>query len=120
MRFVINLDMPDMKEQYLVEMSNATLTNIKGRRAQNPDLTITLNRSDLNSMMTGQENLDSLISSGSVKLIGNPKVLADLRSVLVQFNPAFQLMPGTVTGLTPIQSAQNNPFQQPEPELTAE
>jgi alkyl sulfatase BDS1-like metallo-beta-lactamase superfamily hydrolase len=120
MKFVINLDMPDIKEQYLVEMSNATLTNIKGRLANNPDLTMTLNRSDLDTMMTGQANLDSLVSSGKVKLTGNPKVLADLRSVLVQFNPAFQLMPGTVTGLTPVQSAQGNPFEQQEPELLAE
>jgi alkyl sulfatase BDS1-like metallo-beta-lactamase superfamily hydrolase len=120
MKFVINLDMPDIKEQYLVEMSNATLTNIKGRLAKNPDLTMTLNRSDLDTMMTGQANLDGLVSSGKVKLAGNPKVLADLRSVLVQFNPAFQLMPGTVTGLTPVQSAQGNPFEQQEPELLAE
>ena len=120
MKFVINLDMPDVKEQYLVEMSNATLTNIMGRLAKNPDLTMTLNRSDLDTMMTGQANLDSLVSSGKVKLAGNPKVLADLRSVVVQFNPAFQLMPGTVTGLTPVQSAQGNPFEQQELELLAE
>src|SRR3984893_17531880 len=120
MKFVMNLDMPDIKEQYLVEMSNDTLTNIKGRLANNPDLTMTLNRSDLETMMTGQANLDSLISSGKVKLAGNSTVLADLRSVLVQFNPAFQLMPGTVKGLSPVQSAQSNPFEQPEPELLGE
>jgi alkyl sulfatase BDS1-like metallo-beta-lactamase superfamily hydrolase len=120
MKFVINLDMPDIKEQYLVEMSNATLTNIKGRLAKNPDLTMTLNRSDLDTMMTGQANLDSLVSSGKVKLAGNPKVLADLRSVVVQFNPAFQLMPGTVTASAPVQSAQLDPFEQQEPELLGE
>jgi alkyl sulfatase BDS1-like metallo-beta-lactamase superfamily hydrolase len=120
MNFVINLDMPDMNERYLVEMSNATLTNIKGRQAKNSDLTMTMNRSDLETLMTGQANLESLISSGKVKLAGNPKVLADLQSVLVQFNPAFQLMPGTVIGLTPVQSAQGDPFEQQEPELFGE
>jgi alkyl sulfatase BDS1-like metallo-beta-lactamase superfamily hydrolase len=120
MNFVINLDMPDMNEQYLVEMSNATLTNIKGRQAKNPDLTMMMNRSDLETMMAGQANLDSLVSSGKVKLAGNPKVLADLRSVLVQFNPAFQLMPGTVKGLSPVESAQGDPFEQQQLELLAE
>jgi alkyl sulfatase BDS1-like metallo-beta-lactamase superfamily hydrolase len=117
MKFVVNLDMPDMKEQYLVEMNNATLTNIKGRRAKNPDLTMTLNRSDLETMMTGNANLDTLLSSGKVRLTGNSSVLADLRSVLVHFNPAFQLMPGTVKGVSPVQSAQNDSFEQSEPEL---
>jgi alkyl sulfatase BDS1-like metallo-beta-lactamase superfamily hydrolase len=120
MKFIINLEMPDIKEQYLVEMSNATLTNIKDRQAKNPDLTITLKRSDLDTMMTGQAKLDDLVSSGKVNLAGNLKVLADLRSVLVQFNPDFQLLPGTVTGLTPVQSAQNDPFEQQQPELLAE
>ena len=41
MRFVINLVTPDNGEKYVVEMSNATLTNIKGEQAKNPDLTIT-------------------------------------------------------------------------------
>jgi hypothetical protein len=81
---------------------------------------MTLNRSDLEMMMAGQAKLDSLIAAGSVKLTGNLKVLADLLSVVVQFNPAFQLMPGTVKGLTPVQSAQGNPFEQQEPELHGE
>jgi len=29
-------------------------------------------------------------------------------------------MPGTVTGATPLQSVQVDPFEQPEPELLAE
>jgi alkyl sulfatase BDS1-like metallo-beta-lactamase superfamily hydrolase len=117
MTFTINIVMPDVNEQFLVEMSNATLTNIQGRQAKNPDLVMTLKRSDLETVMAGQSSFDALVSSGKVKLAGNPKVLADLRSVVVQFNPAFQLMPGTVTGATPLQSAQADPFEQPEPEL---
>ena len=120
MKFIINIDMPDVNEQYLVEMSNATLSNIKGRQAKNPDLTMTLNRSDLETVMSGQTSFDALVSSGKVKLSGDIKVLADLRSVVVQFNPAFQLMPGTVTGAAPLQSSQVDPFAQPEPELLAE
>ncbi|MCK7476101.1 MAG: hypothetical protein MZV49_27355 [Rhodopseudomonas palustris] len=47
--FTINLVTPDNGEKYLVELSNATLTNIKGEQAKNPDLTITVNRADLES-----------------------------------------------------------------------
>ena len=37
----INLVTPDNGEKFVVEMSNATLTTIKGEQAKNPDLTIT-------------------------------------------------------------------------------
>ena len=36
MHFVINLVTPDNGEKYVVEMSNATLTNIKGVQAPKP------------------------------------------------------------------------------------
>ena len=36
MRFTINLVTPDNGEKYLVELSNATLTNIEGEQAKNP------------------------------------------------------------------------------------
>jgi len=44
---VINLVTPDNGEKFVVELSNSTLTNIKGQQAKRPDLTITPNRSDL-------------------------------------------------------------------------
>jgi alkyl sulfatase BDS1-like metallo-beta-lactamase superfamily hydrolase len=70
MKFTVNLVLPDVREQYLIKMSNATLTNIKGRQAKNPDLTLTMNRSDLEIMMAAQADLNSMISSGKVKLDG--------------------------------------------------
>ena len=39
MRFTINLATPDNGEKFVVEMSNATLTTIKGFQAPKPDLT---------------------------------------------------------------------------------
>ena len=44
MRFTINLVTPDNGEKFLVELENATLTNIKGFQASKPDLTLTINR----------------------------------------------------------------------------
>lgn len=42
------------------------------------------------------------------------KVLDDLRSVLVKFNPNFQLMPGTVAGVG-ASVVPSESFEQPEP-----
>ena len=73
MRFTINLFTPDNGEKYLIELSNATLTNIKGEQAPKPDLTITLNRSDLNQVMMGASSFDDLIKAGKAKFAGDRK-----------------------------------------------
>jgi alkyl sulfatase BDS1-like metallo-beta-lactamase superfamily hydrolase len=95
LRFTINLVTPDNGEQYAVEMSNATLTSIKGFLAPNPDLTITVNRADLNQVMMGQASFDDLIAAGKAKFDGDRTGFDQLRSILVPFTPDFEILPGT-------------------------
>ena len=111
MRFVINLVTPDNGEKYLVEMSNATLTNIKGFQASKPDLTITLNRSDLNLVMMGQSSFDDLINAGRAKFEGDRRPFDQLRGLLVAFAPNFEILPGTATK-TPSKGLK--PFEMPD------
>ena len=58
LRFTINLITPDNGEKFLVELENATLTNIQGFLADKPDLTLTINRSDLEQTMMGAKTLE--------------------------------------------------------------
>jgi alkyl sulfatase BDS1-like metallo-beta-lactamase superfamily hydrolase len=110
MKFSINLITPDNGEQYAIEMSNATLTNIKGFLAKNPDLTITVNRADLNQVMMGQASFDDLIKAGKAQLDGDRTGFDQLRSILVSFTPDFEILPGTA----PTQHAtQPKPFELP-------
>jgi alkyl sulfatase BDS1-like metallo-beta-lactamase superfamily hydrolase len=95
MKFIINLVHPDIDEKYVVEMSNATLTSAKGFQAKNPDLTLTINRSDLETIMLGQASFEEQVKTGKAKLEGNPQPLLQLMSILVQFTPDFEIMPGT-------------------------
>ena len=95
MAFVINLVTPDNDEKYIVEMSNSTLTNIKGVQAEKSDLTITINRTDLETVMMGAVSFDDQIKAGKAKLKGDKKPYDQLKSILVQFTPDFELMPGT-------------------------
>jgi alkyl sulfatase BDS1-like metallo-beta-lactamase superfamily hydrolase len=44
LRFTINLITPDNGEKFLIELENATLTNIQGFQSDKPDLTVTINR----------------------------------------------------------------------------
>jgi alkyl sulfatase BDS1-like metallo-beta-lactamase superfamily hydrolase len=94
-RFTINLITPDNGEKFLVELENATLTNIKGFLVRNPDLTLTINRSDLEQTMMGAKTLEAQIADGTAKVEGNAVILKQLASTMVDFDPRFEIMPGT-------------------------
>jgi alkyl sulfatase BDS1-like metallo-beta-lactamase superfamily hydrolase len=117
-KFVSNLITPDNGEKFIVELSNSTLTNIKGQQAKNPDFTITVNRSDLETVMGGKATFDDLIKAGKAKLEGNRKPFDQLRSALVQFDPVFELLPGTKSP-APVTIPAKDPFEQPEPASSA-
>jgi alkyl sulfatase BDS1-like metallo-beta-lactamase superfamily hydrolase len=94
-KFTANLSTPDNGEQFVVEMSNATLTTIKGFQAAKPDLTVTVNRADLNQVMMGVASFDDLIKAGKAKFEGDRAGFDQLRSILVPFTPDFEILPGT-------------------------
>ncbi len=98
MVFKINLVTPDNDDQFVLEMSNATLTNIQGQQAKDPDLTITIDRTDLETVMMGAATFDEQIKNGKAKLDGNRGVYEQLKTTLVQFELGFEMMPGTKKG----------------------
>lgn len=106
MRFTINLTTPDNGEQFIVEMANATLTNIEGFQSDNADLTITVNRVDLEKVMGGETTLDAQIKAGVAKTDGDVAVLAQLASTMVDFDPLFEILPGTAKGPAKIDKAE--------------
>jgi alkyl sulfatase BDS1-like metallo-beta-lactamase superfamily hydrolase len=95
MRFTINLVTPDNGEKFIVELENATLTNIKGYQADKPNLILTINRSDLEQTMMGAKTLEAQIADGTAKVQGDARVLQQLASTMVDFDPRFEIMPGT-------------------------
>ena len=94
-QFTINLATPDNGEKYLVELSNATLTNIEGYQAADADLSITINRSDLEQVMMGVKTLMAQIEDGTAKTEGDLGVLKQLASAMVHFELLFEILPGT-------------------------
>lgn len=118
LKFTINLVTPDNGEKFVVEVSNSTLTNIKGQQALKPDLTITVNRSDLETVMGGTATFDDLITTGKAKLEGDRKPFDQLKGILVQFTPDFELMPGTKPEKVATPPTQNT-FEQAKPADTS-
>ena len=60
--------------------------------------------------MAGKATFDDQVKAGKVKLEGKAEVLAQLKSVMVHFDPKFELLPGTREG--PAQAPEMNPFEQ--------
>ncbi len=88
MRFTINPETPDNGETFIVELENATLTNIKGFKAENADLTLTINRSDLEQTMMGAKTLEQQIAEGTANVRGNVEILKQLAFCDGRFRPA--------------------------------
>ena len=95
LRFTINLATPDTGEKFIIEMDNATLTNIAGFQAEKPDLTLTINRSDLEQTMMGAKTLQAQIADGTAKVEGDVGILQKLAATMIDFDPRFEIMPGT-------------------------
>ena len=96
MEFTMNLITPDNGEKFVVELSNATLTNIEGYLADDPDLTLTIDRVDLEQVMMGAKSLQAQIEDGTAEVDGNADILTQLAATLAHFDLAFEILPGTV------------------------
>jgi len=95
MAFKVNLLTPDNSETYLIELNNETLTSIKGYQSPDADLSITINRSDLEDLMMRKMTLKQKTAQGLAKLEGDTGVLKQFASTLVEFDTLFEMMPGT-------------------------
>lgn len=95
LHFTMNLVTPDNGERFAVELSNATLTNIPGYQVPKPDLTVTIDRAQLNQVMMGQASFPDLVQAGKAKLDGNAELLGRLGALMVTFTPDFEILPGT-------------------------
>ena len=109
MRFTVNLITPDNGEKFIIELENATLTNIKGFQAEKADLTLTINRADLERTMMGAKSLEAQIADGTAKVQGNVAILKQLASTMIDFDPRFEILPGTKAG--PVKEAHMDPYE---------
>jgi len=111
LEFSINLVTPDNGEKFAIELSNATFTNLEGFQVTKPDLTVTINRSDLLQVMIGKKTLAAQIDDGTAKIKGDRKVLGQLASTLVDFELGFEILPGTKAPAAKM-VAKKGPFKQ--------
>jgi alkyl sulfatase BDS1-like metallo-beta-lactamase superfamily hydrolase len=118
--FTINLVLPDIGEKYLIELSNATLTNIEGVQAAKPDLTVTMNRADLNRVMLGLTTFDQLSQDGKARFDGDRTAIYKLRDLMVTFTPDFEFIPGSAPERRQVPPGRPFALPDPAPSILAE
>ncbi len=95
MAFTINLRTPDNSEEFVLEMSNSTLTNAQGFQAVDADFTVSIPSRKLLAVLLGATTFDALVQAGEATIEGDQQVFQQLRSALDTFPPHFELLPGT-------------------------
>jgi alkyl sulfatase BDS1-like metallo-beta-lactamase superfamily hydrolase len=120
LNLTINLVLPDIGEKYLIELSNATLTNIAGVQSPQPDLTVTLDRADLNRVMLGIATFDQLAQEGKARFAGDRTAIYKLRDLLVTFTPDFEFIPGSARERRQVPPGRPFVLPDPTPALGAE
>ena len=108
LEFTMNLVTPDNGEQFVTELSDATLTTLMGFQSETPDLTVTIDREDLEAVMIGKTRLVALIEDGTAKATGDASLLDQFAATLVHFEMGFEIMPGT---RGPTQTTDLNPYE---------
>jgi alkyl sulfatase BDS1-like metallo-beta-lactamase superfamily hydrolase len=106
--YTMNLITPDNGEKFAIELSNATFTNVEGFIHDDPDLSITIDRKDLEQIMMGRKSFAMSIEDGTAKAKGNVNILGDIASTLVNFQIGFEILPGTAG---PAREAGLNPYE---------
>jgi alkyl sulfatase BDS1-like metallo-beta-lactamase superfamily hydrolase len=94
--FTMNLVTPDTGETFLIKLSNATLNNLPGYRSDDADLTLTIDRAELERVMAGEATLESMLADGTAE--GDVAILRRLAELMEAFDLRFEIMPGTKLG----------------------
>jgi alkyl sulfatase BDS1-like metallo-beta-lactamase superfamily hydrolase len=90
---VVNWNVTDTKEQYVLSLENAALNHTANKQAEGADATITLTRAAFNEvMLLGMARLDAKIASGNIKVGGKKEKLQELRSMMDKFDPWFNIV----------------------------
>lgn len=94
-RLTFNLLTPDTGEQFVIELSNGTLSHVAGYQVESADATVRIDRAQLTPVITGEATLMDQIRSARGVLVGRVAALEQLESLLVNFDAGFEILPGT-------------------------
>jgi alkyl sulfatase BDS1-like metallo-beta-lactamase superfamily hydrolase len=91
-KIVLNWNLTDVGEQYILNLENSALTYMSGQQAANADATLTLTRATLDAITLGQTTFEKALASGDIKITGDGKKFVELLSLLDTFKADFNIV----------------------------
>ncbi len=91
-KIVLNLDVTDLREQYVLTVEHGVLNYAKGRQAADADVSVTLTRKALDAMLLGETTLPQMVAAGEVKIAGRQEVLGELQPLMDNYEFWFNIV----------------------------
>jgi alkyl sulfatase BDS1-like metallo-beta-lactamase superfamily hydrolase len=88
----MNLELPDTKDKYLLVVQYGVLQYHKDKQAKDADVSLTMNRAALNEIIGGKLKVEQGVTSGKIKLDGDPKKFEEFVALLDTFDPWYQVV----------------------------
>jgi len=85
-----------------------SLKDIEGYQVENADLTLTIDRADLETVVMGKKRLTMMIEEGTARATGDVGLLDKFATTMVTFAPDFEMVPGTIR---PAPADEWNPYE---------
>jgi len=89
---VINWDFTDTGEKYVLNLQNSALTYTSGKLSDKADVTVTLKRATLNSILTGATTFEKEYRSQNITIDGSIVKLLELMGMMDSFSPGFNIV----------------------------
>jgi len=88
----INFDLPDQNKKYYLQIKNGVLNYFGDKNSDTADLSITINRKDLDSLIVGKATTEDLEKSDKLSIKGEKGNFQKFLSLFDTFNPWFNLI----------------------------
>lgn len=89
---VINVDLTDIKEQYVLTLEHSVLDYEENLQDSDADLTLSMTREALNGMLAEGVSLDDLVKQGKATATGDTGALETLSGAMDQFDLWFPIV----------------------------
>lgn len=89
---VLNFNLPDVEEQYVLEIKNGVLNHYSGKNIEHADATFTLNRADFNRVAMKQCTLEDLVRSRHMVIEGDLAAFKKFISLIDSFDFWFNIV----------------------------
>ena len=88
----MNWSLPDTHEKFAVTLNNSALTYTENKELPGADITLTMSRSSMDNILLRTTTMDKELASGAARMTGDKQKFNDLTSLLVNFDPLFNIV----------------------------